>query len=375
MRRLARASGCVGALALVAGLCLALPSDQPPLRPDEQASIGSLGPWPPPAAPDASNRVSGRAEAAALGEVLFHSTRLSTVGGLRCASCHEPWRHFTDGRARALGAEGGARNSPSLLNVRQQHWFGWDGANDSLWSQSIRPMLDVREMRSDAAHVAQALRSDETLKRMYSQAFDHAPPADDETALVDAGKALAAYQETLVSERTPFDALRDAITRGDVDAVQRYPEAAQRGLRLFIGSGRCTACHAGPTFSDGEFHRSLIVSKLHDGTPDSGRALGLEKLLANPYARPSSRSLKPPQPADAGAFRTPGLREVSATAPYMHDGSIANLCDALQPHAALEGRPMPTLTVAERRDVVAFLRTLSARERPVLVDEDAMICR
>ena len=375
MRRLARASGCVGALALVAGLCLALPSDQPPLRPDEQASIGSLGPWPPPAAPDASNRVSGRAEAAALGEVLFHSTRLSTVGGLRCASCHEPWRHFTDGRARALGAEGGARNSPSLLNVRQQHWFGWDGANDSLWSQSIRPMLDVREMRSDAAQVAQALRSDETLKRMYSQAFGQAPPADDETALVDAGKALAAYQETLVSERTPFDAVRDAITRGDVDAVQRYPEAAQRGLRLFIGSGRCISCHAGPTFSDGEFHRSLIVSKLHDGTPDSGRALGLEKLLASPYARPSSRSLKPPQPADAGAFRTPGLREVSATAPYMHDGSIANLCDALQPHAALEGQPMPALTQAERRDVVAFLRTLSAQERPVLVDEDAMACR
>ena len=170
MRRLARASGCVGALALVAGLCLALPNhlptDLPPLRPDEQASIGSFGPWPPPGPADASNPVSGRAEAAALGEVLFHSTRLSTVGGLRCASCHEPWRHFTDGRARAVGAEGGARNSPSLLNVRQQHWFGWDGANDSLWSQSIRPMLDAREMHSDAAHVAQALRSDETLKRM-----------------------------------------------------------------------------------------------------------------------------------------------------------------------------------------------------------------
>jgi cytochrome c peroxidase len=331
---------------------------------------------------DASNRVSGRAEAAALGEVLFHSTRLSTVGGLRCASCHEPWRHFTDGRARALGAEAGARNTPSLLNVRMQHWFGWDGANDSLWSQSIRPMLDAREMRSDAAHVAQALRDDETLKRLYALAFGHAPPADDETALVDAGKALAAYQETLASNRTPFDAFRDALVRGDGAAAERYPAAAQRGLRLFIGRGRCVACHAGPNFSDGEFHRSPIVSKLHDGTQDSGRALGLEKLLASPYAsngryndEASAARRRALQPAEAGAFRTPGLREVSTTAPYMHDGSIANLCAALQPHAALEGRPMPALTRDERRDVVAFLRTLSAQERAVLIDEDAMICR
>ena len=381
MRWLALASGC-GALALVAGLALAPPGDQPPWRADELGSIASLGPWPPPAVRDASNRVSGRAEAAELGEVLFHSTRLSTVGGLRCASCHEPWRHYTDGRARALGAEAGARNTPSLLNVRLQHWYGWDGANDSLWAQSIRPMLDVREMRSDAAHVAQALRDDETLKRLYALAFGHAPPADNETALVDAGKALAAYQETLTSERTPFDAFRDALVRGDGAAAQRYPDTAQRGLRLFIGRGQCIACHAGPNFSDGEFHRSPIVSKLDDGTDDSGRALGLRKLLASPYARSgrfndevNAAQGAASQPAEAGAFRTPGLREVSATAPYMHDGSIANLCDALRPHAALEGQPMPALTLAERRDVVAFLRTLSAQERAVLIDEDAMICR
>jgi len=382
MRRLAIPGGSVVALALVAGLSLALPADLPPLRPDELASIGSLGPWPPPAARDASNRVSGRAEAVALGEVLFHSTRLSNVGGLRCASCHEPWRHFTDGRARALGAEAGARNTPSLLNVRLQHWFGWDGANDSLWSQSIRPMLDVREMRSDAAHVAQALRDDDTLKRLYALAFGRAPPADDEAALVDAGKALAAYQETLASERTPFDAWRDALVRGDTAAAQRYPLAAQRGLRLFVGRGRCVACHAGPNFSDGEFHRSLIVSTLHDGTRDSGRAHGVEKLLASPFARngrfdDQTNVARAPasQPAEAGAFRTPGLREVSATAPYMHDGSVANLCNALQPHAALEDRAMPALTLAERRDVVAFLRTLAAQERAVLTDEDAMSCR
>src|SRR6186997_869600 len=233
------AGGAVAALALVAGLGVALPADLPPLRPDEVASVVSLGPWPPPAARDASNRVSGSAEAVALGEALFHSTRLSTVGGLRCASCHAPWRRFTDGRARALGAEDGARNTPSLLNVRLQHWFGWDGGNDSLWSQSIRPMLDAREMRADAAHVARALRDDELLQRLYEQAFGQAPPADDETAMVDAGKALAAFQETLASGRTPFDDFRDALLRGDGSAAQRYPAAAQRGLRLFVGAARC----------------------------------------------------------------------------------------------------------------------------------------
>ena len=378
----ALAGGAVGALTLVAGLGLTLPTDLPPLRPDELASIGSLGPWPPPAARDASNRVSGQAEAAALGEALFHTTRLSTVGGLRCASCHAPWRQFTDGRARALGAEDGARNTPSLLNVRLQRWFGWDGANDSLWSQSIRPMLDAREMRADAAHVARALRDDETLKRLYALAFGHAPPADDEMALVDAGKALAAYQETLASERTPFDAFRDALARGDGATAVRYPVAAQRGLRLFIGRGQCVACHAGPNFSDGEFHRSRIASKLRDGAPDGGRALGLEKLLTSVYARSGrfndevNAAPRPAaQPAVAGAFRTPGLREVSATAPYMHDGSIANLCDAAQPHAALEGRPAPALTLAERRDLVAFLRTLGARKQAAPADDEAMICR
>ena len=116
--------------------------------------------------------------------------------------------------------------------------------------------------------------------------------------------------------------------------------------------------------------------------PDGGRALGLEKLRASAYARSGrfddeiNAAPRPAsQPAEAGAFRTPGLREVSATAPYMHDGSIANLCDALQPHAALEGRPVPALTLAERRDLVAFLRTLGAQKQAVLADEDAMTCR
>jgi len=377
------AGGVVAALALVAGLGLALPTPPEPWRADELTRIASLGPWPPPEARDPSNRVSGRAEAVALGEALFHSTRLSTVGGLRCASCHEPWRRFTDGRARARGAAEGARNTPTLLDVRLQRWFGWDGGNDSLWSQSIRPMLDPREMHADAAHVAAALRDDATLRPLYLAAFGHAPPADDETALVDAGKALAAYQETLVSGRTPFDAFRDALGRGDAAVAARYPAAAQRGLRLFVGRGGCIACHGGPGFSDGDFHASRIASTLHDGAPDAGRSLGLEKLRTSAYARggrfaDAAGTAPPlvPRPAPPGAFRTPGLRELVATAPYMHDGSVANLCDALKPHAAREGQTPPALSLAERRDVVAFLRSLGdGQTHEALTDEDALSCR
>jgi cytochrome c peroxidase len=381
MRGRALAGAAAVVLALVGGLALALAGDTEPWSADERAAIGSLGPWPPAATRDPSNRVSGRAEAASLGEALFHSTRLSTVGGLRCATCHEPWRHFTDGRPVAVGAEAGARNTPSVLNVRLQHWFGWDGANDSLWSQSIRPMLDPREMRSDAAHVAQALRDDENLRHLYAAAFGRAPPDDDEAALVDAGKALAAYQETLITDRTPFDAFRDALLRGDAQAARRYPPDAQRGLRLFVGRGQCVACHAGPDFSDGEFHRSRVASKLQGGEPDSGRALGLQKLLASPYSRGGrfdddpARAPNAPRAAEAGAFRTPGLREVAATAPYMHDGSIAMLCDAVLPHAATGGAPAAALSPAERRDLVAFLRTLGARDSLALVDEGTLACR
>ena len=378
MRWSVLAIGLAGAFVLATKVALSM--DTPPETASERAAIAALGPWPPPQARDSSNRVSGRAEAVALGEALFHSTRLSTVGGLRCATCHEPWRRFTDGRAVALGAETGGRHTPSLLNVRLQHWFGWDGANDSLWSQSIRPMLDPREMRSDAAHVADALREDDVLRRLYAKAFSRAPPADDETALVDAGKALAAYQETLMSERTPFDAFRDALARGDVAAADRYPAAARRGLLLFVGRGGCSACHAGPNFSDGEFHRSHIASKLPGGAPDDGRALGVAKLLASPYSRSGRFSddvaiaPRASPSAQAGAFRTPGLREVDTIAPYMHDGSVANLCDAVLPHAMPERPPPAPLSFAEQRDVVAFLRTLSA-PRDAIVDDAAVRCR
>ena len=343
MRRLAAAPG-----ALLAGAALALlpacPSwpnaastDGEALAPTERAAILALGPWPPQAARDAANPASGRPAGIALGETLFFSPRLSPTG-LRCASCHEPWRHFADGRAVAQGVASGSRNTPSLLDAARHRHFGWDGARDALWLQSLRPLRDAGEMPATDAQVAALLRGDAALAARYAVVFGAAPGTDEARVTRDVGLALAAYVETLASPRTPFDDWRDRLARsGDASASDAFPAAARRGLRLFVGRAGCVACHAGPSLGDDAFHASLVHSRGPDRAPDPGHA--------GPVAT---------------AFRTPGLRDVAATAPYFHDGSAARLGDAIQPHATDAGAVPPALTRAERDDLDAFLRTLSS---------------
>src|SRR5204863_6893745 len=215
---------------------------------EEIAKILRHGPWPPPLRPDPSNRVSGKREAIELGEKLFFEPRLSGTGSVLCATCHAPFRSFQDARARAFGLELVDRNTPSVVNSRFYRWYGWDGAQDSLWAQSIRPLLDPKEMKATPAHVATVMRT--IFPTDYEKAFGRSPSQSDEEILVDAGKALAAFQETLVSERTAFDEFRDAVEKG---GPTNYPLAAQRGLRIFVGKGNCSTCHFGPQFTNGEF--------------------------------------------------------------------------------------------------------------------------
>ena len=329
-------AGGVLLLALLCGGTAAASDDDTP-TPAERAAVLALGPWPPAAVRDARNPASGRPAGIALGEALFHSPRLSPTG-LRCASCHEPWRHFADGRAVAQGVEPGSRNTPSLLGVAWHRRYGWDGARDDLAAQSLRPLDDAREMPATAAQVAAAVRGDATTSARYAQVFGGAPGADDAQVRRDVGLALAAYVETLATPRTPFDDWRDRLARpGEAAAAGAFPAAARRGLRLFVGRAGCAACHAGPTFSDDALHVSLVHSMTAPGVPDAGHPGG------------------PPN-----AFRTPGLRGVAGTGPWLHDGSAARLCDALRPHTADPGRVPPALGAAERSDLVAFLRSLSA---------------
>src|SRR5262249_22161369 len=160
-------------------------------------------------------------------------------------------------------------------------WSGWAGGQDSLWAQSITPILDPRELGMSAASVAKFIRSDRDFACRYRKTFGVAPGKDDEKILVDSAKALAAFQETLVSGRTAFDDFRDALARGDKVAMAKYPESAQRGLKLFVGKGACDTCHTGPAFTNGEFHDTGIPFFLRPGEADQGRYGGIKKLLSD----------------------------------------------------------------------------------------------
>ena len=350
--------------------------------PEEIRAVALHGPWPLPAVRDTSNRVSGNPAGIALGEHLFNEPRLSGDGRMSCVTCHQAGRDWSDGLARARGVVELDRRTPSLWNIGYLHWFGWDGAGDSLWAQSIRPLLDSREMNGGPTRAADLLRSDATLACGYEKAFGGKPGADDERLLVDAAKALAAFQATLVSPRTPFDEFRDALVAGDRERASQYPLAAQRGLKLFIGEGNCNLCHFGPRFTSGEFGDIGIPFFVRPGEVDPGRHGGLNRLAASPYNllgkynddgsgnnAQRTRHVQR-QHANFGEFRVPGLRQVGRGGPYMHNGSLATLEDVVRHYSEVspdrlhsDGVPLVRplgLTTAQSADLVAFLRSLDA---------------
>ena len=376
-------------LAFLATGALAAPIASPEISTSARAKLALHGPWPPVSEPDPNNRVSGRPAAIEFGYRMFREPRMSANGYVACISCHQTDRAFTDGIARAQGLAPVDRNTPALANLRLMHWFGWGGNSDSLWMASLRPMLDSREFGSDAARVAHVVRVGDGLAWRYQRSFGASPTAHgDERVMVNTAKAIAAFVETLTTGRTPFDQFRDALARGAGQANDDFPAAARRGAGLFVGKGQCAGCHSGPNFSDGAFHAVEPLSGVAAGRVDAGREQGLAEWRASPYnqfGRHSdrrARELAAQAPASAGAatrgkFRTPSLRNVAVTAPYMHDGSVDTLVEAVG-HAArvevwsAEGVRRPeSLSLLDRNDLAAFLETLTdaqagARQFPAL---------
>jgi len=395
-----RRARLAGAAALL--LCSGVPAHAGDVLAFSRAEIAAIrqhGPWPPALRSDASNRVSGNSRAAEFGAQLFFDPRLSTTGTISCASCHVPESGWSDGRAVAVGLQETERHTKSIVNARFNRWFGWSGASDSLWAASLRPLLDAREMGGAERHVAALVRTQPDLLCRYRLVYGKLPPADDEVLFADIGKALAAFQESLVSGRTPFDDFRDALVRGDHRAAARYSIAAQRGLRLFIGAAKCNVCHLGPQFTNGEFDKTGIPVGTTGGRFDWGRYDGIKTVLASRFNRLTPHN-DDRSGADTistqhvvlnleayGAFKVPGLRNVALTAPYMHNGSLASLRDVIvhysgidaakmhlavpQPHAepgepvaqrAAESilRPL-NLSPAQIDDIVAFLETLTEK--------------
>jgi cytochrome c peroxidase len=347
----------------------------------EVTRIVAHGPWPPATTRDPSNRVSGEPYAIDLGRRLFFDPRFSPNGYVACVACHQPDRAFTDTLPRAHALAPVDRNAQSLANLRLQRWYGWGGTSDSLWMQSIRPILDPRELGSSAAVVAHGMRTGDGMACRYQLAFKRPVPANDELVLVDVAKALAAFEETLTTGRTPFDDFRDALVRADQSAQDRYPEAAKRGLRLFVGRGNCFFCHSGPNFSNGEFHDSGVPFFIRPGVVDAGRYDGILNVRASPFnllgqynddnSRATAQATRYVQleHRNWGEFRTPSLRNVAVTAPYMHDGGFPTLRDVLRHYSELDEDRLHAdgerilrrlnLEPNEINDLLAFLETLT----------------
>ena len=352
----------------------------------EIRQILSHGPWPLPATGDASNRASGNREAIELGSRLFFDERLSSNGKLACGSCHVPERNWTDNLRRGVGNVEVDRNTPTLMNLRTAHWFGWDGGADSLWSQSLRPILDKRELAATPAHVAQLVRDDEQLSCRYRKVYG-AAPADDESVLVGIAKVLAGFMETLVSGRTPFDRFRDALAKGEPPSNWHFSEPALRGLKLFIGKGDCTNCHSGPNFTGGEFFNTGLSRHAPQGRPDPGREDGVRQVLASRYnllgphnddpaGASAAHTRKAKLEADNfGEFKVPTLRNLLLTAPYGRDGRVDTLAEVVRHYAdidpaairarsgAKQAQPL-NLTAREQTDLVVFLETLTTFSNP-----------
>jgi cytochrome c peroxidase len=283
-----------------------------------------------------------------LGRYLFYDRRMSVNGTTACATCHRQELAFTDGRARARGATGQLhpRSVMSLVNVAQNRAFNWnDPTVHSLEGQAIKPMFSTDPVElglgSKEAEFLQVLRSDTVYAPLFRLAF---PNQADPYTVNNVAAALAAFERTIVSTNSAYDRFH----RGDAGAIS---EAAKRGEILFFldGGPSCFRCHSGSNFSDGKYHNTGLYN------PYPASNIGLFE---------HTRRL-----TDAGRFRTPTLRNIALTAPYMHDGSIATLEEVID-HYASGGRAHDNpfkdrlmhgfpATPQNRADLVAFLRSLT----------------
>ena len=273
----------------------------------------------------------------ALGRRLFFDRRLSRDGSLSCAGCHDSKRALTDGRVVAQGVGGamGNRNTPIIVNRAWGGGFFLDGRAPTLEQLALQPILNPAELGMSPESLLSVMQA--RYRRQFRSTFNAEP------SLELAARALASYLRTIVDGDSPFD----RYAAGDRSALS---ESARRGLKLFQGKAGCGQCHAGPNLTDEHFHNTGIAWRTGTLT-DEGR-----------FAVTHTA-------ADLGAFKTPILREISRTAPYMHDGSFSTLAEVIdyydsggQKNPALDPKLRPLhLTPAEKRDILGFLGALEGR--------------
>ena len=340
--------------------------------------IGSL-----PALPaDPTNSVADDPRAASFGHHLFFDPRLSSSGGISCSTCHQPERRFTDGLAKGQAIGTSKRNTRSIVGVAYSPCLYWDGRRDSLWSQALSPLEDPAEHGGRREQYVEIIAADPSYREMYEALFGEIPDLSGDGAVnvvfANIGKVIAAYERLLMPGQSRFDVYVAAIIAGDND-LQRstFTDDEIVGLQLFIDEAACTQCHNGPLFTNHEFHNTGVIS-FPGEVPDKGRVTGVRQVLADPfncsgpYADAAEKSCAELEyartgPELIGAFRTPSLRNLENTGPYMHKGQIASLAAVLQhyneaPFAMIghnEAKPLG-LNKRELRQLEAFLNTLAA---------------
>ena len=359
-------------------------------------SLGAL----PPLVPDPSNRVADNANAAAFGAALFADTRLSGDGRVACATCHVPDKEFQDGIALAKGAGKAARRTMPIRGTAYSPWQFWDGRADSQWAQALGPLEAAAEHGTDRTAVAHRIAA--YYRQPYEQLFGplpdlstlppHGSPIGSHDSVIawegmseaerdsvnrvftNTGKAIAAFERTLMPQRTRFDAYADTVADGQPSPALNATEAA--GLKLFIGKANCINCHNGPRLTDDHFHNTGVPTRA--GLPiDRGRSAGAAQVIADPFnclGRYSDAA-----PAECGelsfmeptgddmirAYKTPSLRGIRRRAPYMHAGQYATLDDVIDHYNRAPAAPAGhseihrlSLTARERQALAAFLGTL-----------------
>lgn len=336
-----------------------------------------------PALPDdPTNAVADSALAAEFGHQLFFDARLNGMGAISCSTCHQPIRRFADGLEKGQGLGRSKRNTPSIVGVAYSPWLYWDGRRDSLWAQALSPLEDAAEHGGDRHQYAAYIQSNPAYREYYESLFGAVPDLSDthnvDIVFANIGKAIAAYERLLLPGKSRFDEFVDAVVAGDVVAQQSvFDDDETHGLKLFIGKANCTQCHNGPLFTNNEFHNTGVISYPGE-VPDRGRIAGVREVQAQQFncrSEFSDAAVKRCAELEfarsgyelMGAFRTPSLRNLENTAPYMHKGQIKTLGEVLQhyneaPLAMIghnEAKPLG-LRSSELRQLEAFLRTLDA---------------
>ena len=334
--------------------------------------------------PDRSNAVADSPVAAAFGRQLFFDVRLSGNGGISCATCHQAERGFTDGlqKAQAIGTTD--RHTPSIVGSAYSPWQFWDGRRDSQWAQALAPLEDPNEHATDRTQVVSLVAADDEYRRTYESLFGALPdsliadPVLLNTAFANVGKSIAAFERTLVPTSSRFDDYVEAVVDGDVDRQSELMDDNEiRGLRLFIGEANCTQCHNGPLFTNHEFHNTGVISFPGD-VPDKARIAGVAEVMTSEFNCRSVYSDDPEHRCDEleftrtgieliGAQKTPSLRNLENTAPFMHKGQLATIADVLVHYNEAadamighnEAKPLG-LSRRELSQLEAFLDTLAS---------------